>query len=172
MNYCGIDPGQSGAICLVHENGSLLATSPLPYSGSGRDSELDMISLQEILHSYTADWGDVKPFVVVEMVQILGAMSSKTSIGKSHRMFGRIEAVLHCGKFRHETVKPAAWQRQFWQKTRMPKGQKFDTKAAALKAARRLWPDQTWLRSPRCKNPDDGLVDAALMAEYGRRNRL
>jgi len=33
-------------------------------------------------------------------------------------------------------------------------------------------PDETWLASPRCTKPHDGLIDSALLGEYGRIQRL
>jgi hypothetical protein len=69
----------------------------------------------------------------------------------------------------HEITSPLTWQKVFWTKPKMPKGRKFDTKAAALKAAKQLWPLQDWRKNSRCTTPHDGLVDAALIAEYGRR---
>ena len=59
------------------------------------------------------------------------------------------------------------WQKEFFSK---PKGmtEKFDTKAAALSAADKIFPDTDWTRTPRSKKAFDGFVDAALIAEYGR----
>jgi len=41
-----------------------------------------------------------------------------------------------------------------------------------LLKARQLWPDETWLASPRCTKPHDGMIDAALIAEYARISNL
>ena len=54
----------------------------------------------------------------------------------------------------------------------MPKGQKFNTKAAALNVAKQIFPAETWLKSERCTKPHDGMIDAALLAEYGRRENI
>ena len=49
------------------------------------------------------------------------------------------------------------------------KGERFktDTKATSLNAARRIFPGETFLATPRSKKPHDGLVDAALIAYVG-----
>ena len=44
-----------------------------------------------------------------------------------------------------------------------------DPKARSIEAARRLWPGQSLLRTPRCTTPDDGIAEALLLAEFGRR---
>ena len=59
-----------------------------------------------------------------------------------------------------------------WQKIMLPGCKAGDTKGAALTVAKRIWPDESWLASDRCKAPHDGAVDAALIAEYGRRAGL
>jgi hypothetical protein len=59
-----------------------------------------------------------------------------------------------------------------WQKVMLPGCAKGDTKPAALARARQLWPAESWLASPRCSKPHDGMIDAALIAEYGRIKNL
>jgi hypothetical protein len=86
--------------------------------------------------------------------------------------YGHICAALKLGLYRWHSIRPQAWQKTFWAKPKMPKGQKFDTKAAALRSANMLWPTEDWTKSDRATKPHDGMVDAALIAEYGRRNRL
>jgi hypothetical protein len=49
---------------------------------------------------------------------------------------------------------------------KIPRG---ETKSMAIATAKSLWPDETWTASERATLPHTGLVDAALIAEYGRR---
>lgn len=44
-----------------------------------------------------------------------------------------------------------------------------DTGQRSIVVAQRLFPGQTLLRSPRAKKPSDGMADALLIAEWGRR---
>ena len=46
---------------------------------------------------------------------------------------------------------------------------KVDTKATSLTAAKRLWPGDGFLASPKSKVAHDGIVDAMLIAEAARR---
>lgn len=59
-----------------------------------------------------------------------------------------------------------------WQRAMLPGCAKGETKAAALAAASRRWPHETWLASSRSKVPHDGMVDAALIAEFARLENL
>jgi hypothetical protein len=54
----------------------------------------------------------------------------------------------------------------------IPGCEKGETKRAASELARRLWPDESFFATERCKTPHDGLVDAALIAEYARRKNV
>ena len=84
------------------------------------------------------------------------------SMGKS---MGAILAVLACKGFRKvHRILPGDWQPIMLGK--VPHG---ESKSYALAKATDLWPDETWTASERSKTPHDGLIDAALIAEYGRR---
>ena len=87
-------------------------------------------------------------------------------------LLGLILATLRLMKVKHEIIQPQKWQKAFWVKPKMPKGVKYDTKVAALSATNRIWPEEKWLASPRCSKAHDGMVDAALIAEFGRRAGL
>lgn len=77
---------------------------------------------------------------------------------------GKIVAVLEAKNFRHVRIFSYEWHPAVLGK--VPQGK---TKAFALAKARELWPDQSWLASKRSITPHMGLIDAALIAEYGRR---
>lgn len=49
---------------------------------------------------------------------------------------------------------------------KIPQGK---TKGMAIAKANELWPDEEWFPSPKAGNLHDGAIDAALIAEYGRR---
>lgn len=49
---------------------------------------------------------------------------------------------------------------------KIPQGK---SKEYALAKARELWPDESWLATDRSTTPHNGMIDAALIAEYGRR---
>lgn len=77
---------------------------------------------------------------------------------------GKILAVLEAKNYKTIRVLSFDWQPVMLGK--IPKGQ---TKKLALAKARELWPEETWLESDRSKKPHDGMIDAALIAEFGRR---
>lgn len=82
--------------------------------------------------------------------------------------YATILTILRVHQIRHHTVSARTWQKHFW--TKQPG--EYDTKAEALKAATKIFPDQSWLKNSRCSKPHDGFVDAALIAEYGRSQNI
>lgn len=59
-----------------------------------------------------------------------------------------------------------------WQRAMLGVCEQGTTKEVALAVAKHLWPNEHWLATPRSKTPHDGMIDAALIAAYGRINHL
>lgn len=77
---------------------------------------------------------------------------------------GKILAVLEAKNFQTVRILSFDWHPAILGKT--PKGQ---TKAFALAKAKEFWPEETWLATERSSIPHNGMIDAALIAEHGRR---
>lgn len=164
MIYCGIDNGLDGGVAQIDWDGSLIMTDVMPTTRLGKGREVDVMALRFLL-----------PPVSGSMVLVEEA--SKHSAGvlaltSTWFTYGHIIAMLKILGYRYETVNPRAWQKIYWSKPKMPKGRKYDTKAAALSQATKLWPSQDWTPTEKSKKPHDGIVDAALIAEYARRKNL
>lgn|SRR3990167_261453 len=161
--YIGIDNGLSGALCAIGEG--VLDLFVMPVLSSGKRKRVDVESLAKLLDGYES------PELCVVYESPAGSKSVLAAVSMADS-FARVESVLIIKKVRRIPITSTKWQRSFWTKPKMAVGQVFDTKAAALKVARELWPNETWLASARCKVPHNGLVDAALIAEYARRAGL
>lgn len=162
MQFLGIDNGLSGAIAVLNPDGSVRHTQVMPTSKAGKGREFDPYLFTDLLmrHSHAT--------VVLERPTKHAA--GILSLCSTWCCYGGIRACVTVSGMRvHEVSTPRTWQKAFWTVPKMPKGQKFDTKAAALKVARQLWPRETFLATPRCTTPHGGIVDALLIAEYGRR---
>jgi len=81
---------------------------------------------------------------------------------------GVIIAVLTLLRIRVVRVLPREWQPAMLG-SEIPKG---ETKQRAEETAGYLWPTERWRASSRCSTPHTGLIDAALIAEFGRRRGL
>ena len=143
MRYIGIDPGKSGAMAVIYEDGSVRC---IPFD---KDLYLEEISCMHV--------GEA--FCVVERVSAMPGNGS-VSMFTFGENFGWIQGVLDCMGIPYELVRPNVWKKNF--------GVTKD-KNTSISVARRLFPRANFKRTERSFKDDDGLCEAALMAEYGRR---
>ena len=160
--YIGIDNGLTGALVALSDHpGPPIELIVMPTRGKAKGNEVDGNEIWKFLSTYNVDTLTVileTPGKHSPGVQALCAMWDS---------YGVIRGVLESRGIRHHRITPQAWQ-----KVMIPNCAKGDTKPAALQKARQLWPDETWLATPRSSVPHTGIVDAALIAEYGRVKRL
>ncbi|MFY8215265.1 MAG: hypothetical protein ACOVMP_01535 [Chthoniobacterales bacterium] len=158
----GIDNGLTGGIVALSDHpGPPIASMPMPTRGKAKGNEVDALAVKYFILRFI----DNNLTVILENpgkhspgVQALCSMWDS---------YGAIRGVLESRGIRHHRITP-----QMWQKVMLPGCAKGDTKPAALARARQLWPAESWLASPRCSKPHDGMIDAALIAEYGRVRNL
>ena len=161
MTHIGIDNGLTGAIAAIREGKLFLRSMPVLHDG--KKNRVDVVRLRTIMKLFSSG---ADAFIVYESVA--GSKSVRAAVSMADS-FARTEAVLILGNYRREPITARKWQKIYWSVPKMAKGVKFDTKAAALNKARQIWPDETWLRTSKCRKPDEGFVDAALIAEFCRR---
>lgn len=149
----GIDPGASGGIALLANNGMDLEVHAMPWlTGQGINPEP------------IRSWLIQADKVFIEEIQVRigeGVKATKTSCSNWGRLIGMAEA-LQRPLF---IVRPQVWQSFAGINIRERK----ERKAAAVAKAQRIWPSVSFLPTERCKVPSDGMAEAALIAEYGRR---
>lgn len=141
----GIDPGKSGGIAILRSDGVLLSYRPM-----GEAYELaEYLSGLEIVRCY------------VEKCQAMPSQGVKSMFTYGVG-YGKILGVLETVKISYDLIQP-----QKWQKRMIPGTKKGGTKPAALAKVRQLFPHEKFIL-PNCRVPHDGIVDAVLIAEYGR----
>lgn len=147
MKVLGIDPGIKGGIAYI-VGASDAESWQMPVSGSA----IDVQRLRSLIL-------EVKPDVaVVERAQPMPRQGS--SSGFNYGMhYGQILGVLGCLQVRIDTVSSSVWKRSL--------GLSSD-KDDSIALASRLFPYVDLI--PRgCRKPHDGMAEALLIAEYGRR---
>lgn len=160
--YIGIDNGLTGGLVALSDHpGSPLDMIVMPTRGKVKGNEVDARAVWEFINR----WGIPDVTVVLETP---GKHSpGAQALCSMWDSYGAIRGVLACRNIRHIRVTP-----QSWQKIMLTGCAKGDTKPAALAKAQQLWPAESWLASPRCSKPHDGLIDAALIAEHARIRKL
>lgn len=158
--FGGIDVGKNGGIAIINSEGGLQLYT-IPKIGT----KVDYLELDKIFKSF-----DSKCRFCIEDVHSIFGTSAKSNFN-----FGEIKGILTgmviSNGFPWELVPPKKWQKEIWTNSDMVKkpNKRTDTKATSLLAAKRIFPDQTFLATSRSKKPHDGLFDSALIAEYCRR---
>ena len=143
MTYIGIDPGKSGAICVLSV------------------SDIDFYQFSEVGYANVLSRfvNDPECFCILEKVHAMPkqGVSSMFSFGMN---FGFIQGLLTAFKIPYQLVDPRTWTKSF--------GCGND-KEEHIKTAQRLYPTANLKRTERCTKCHDGFADALLMAEYGKR---
>jgi hypothetical protein len=165
--FVGIDPGKSGAFVSMTNTGYIEAYKIPVLPGSGR-KEYDLFEISGLLLNLEPA-KDLNLFVTIERPQALPSVINGKQVGGSIANFERGQSMgwlwmMTALNIPFETVSPRRWQKEM-----LADIPGTDTKQRALVAARRLWPNADWMIPKGCRKPHDGIIDAALICEYGRR---
>lgn len=167
--YLGIDPGKQGAYVVVDQDSNVIEKGGLPLIGK---KEYDKKGIHMILDKY-----EYHHVGLEDPGMIQGA--GKSAVAQLQRCVGMIEGMLIAKQMRYTLAKPKEWQKEMWKDVTKQmkmsttgKTQVVDTKATSIIAGTRLFAREDWkitnLGNPS-SNYNDGMIDAALIADYVRR---
>lgn len=169
MIFIGIDPGLQGGIATIREDGVVarpMFTVTIEKAGKKRKA-YDHAALSDYL--WKASPRDF--YAIIEeqhpMVRFRGGKKQKQGVTSTFSIgygFGALRQCLFDFNIPHDVVRAKEWQ-----KTYGIHGKKGDTKEQALEVCKELFPDVNLLATTRSKKPHSGLVDAILIAEWGKR---
>lgn len=168
--YIGIDVGLKGGIAVLKNGAISYRAMPI------LNKFVDRVALAKILQQFK------KEDAHILFEKLHGLPNQKLSVIWSlARQVGTVETVLAMLKLPYTEVTPQAWQKEMYvgvtaQFKKVKKGDAHkevrDTKKMALMASQKLFPSESFLATARSSVPHDGIVDAVLLAEYGRRKNL
>lgn len=168
MIYVGCDPGFSGGIVALSGESEIL----FQYAINKGDEDLITFygELGEVFGELKSKYMDI--IFCIEDVHSLYGMSASSNFNFGGIKHAKIALSTMAG-FDTKLVSVRNWQKAIWEPDDIVivKGKnryKNDTKTTSLNAAKRLWPDADLRKSNRAKKWHDGIVDAALIAEYCR----
>ncbi len=179
----GIDPGKTGGIVILITSGLDIYRIPKI------KTEVDLQALKNIFIKIKSSSKECDNFhLYIEKVHAIFGSSAKSTF-EFGRICGQLEGFIVANEIPHTYVQPKVWQKEMFEgikEIRKPgkldkngklKKGKIDTKAMAELALKRLLPsnyEQFYVvdaSGNKSKNVHDGLVDAYLIAEYGRRKQ-
>lgn len=160
----GIDIGKKGAIVILAKQPWTSVIDPIPMPLIG--DQLDYHQLFEILSRYKG----TNCHVIFEKLGVIFGTGKSTAFSMGHQS-GAVEMACIALGLSYTKVPAKQWQKEMFQGveeiTKQGKSSR-DTKAMALIAAKRLFPDYR-LTIGKATTPHDGVVDALLMADYCKR---
>jgi len=165
--YIGIDPGLDGGIAALippsNENQRTeVNLTKTPVIG-GKD--YDIQDMKRILSTYRMIGFDM--FCTIEN-QISMPGQGLTSTLQTGKGFGIWLGLLAGLEIPYQVIAAISWQKKLFTGV---KGN-LNTKAKSEVIAKRLFPNADFRKSDRARVANDGLTDAACIAEYGRRTHI
>ena len=141
--YIGIDPGKSGALALLTEDGQCTV---VPFHES----------------AYTAILKAASGPSSVCCLEKVGAMPGQgvVSMFNFGHNLGYIEGLLQAFDIPYQLVPPQTWKKEFCVTS---------DKNTSIEVCRKLFPHVSLLPTSRSRKPSDGMAEAILIAEYARR---
>ena len=141
--YIGIDPGKSGALALLTEDGQCTV---VPFNES----------------AYTAILKAASGPSSICCLEKVGAMPGQgvVSMFNFGHNLGYIEGLLQAFDIPYQLVPPQTWKKEFCVTS---------DKNTSIEVCRKLFPHVCLLPTARSRKPSDGMAEAMLMAEYARR---
>jgi hypothetical protein len=153
----GIDPGLEGGLACLGDHG--LQIEVMPTVGATKLREIDIPQTLRLLRGWRETLG--ARHLIIEKVSarpgngVQGMFRFGVGVGV-------VKGLAVALDFSITEVMPTSWHRRIC--AGMPAG---DPKGNARKRVSQLWPNVSFLRTPRSSLPHDGMVDAALIAAYG-----
>ena len=149
MIYIGIDPGKNGGIGILKvRNNQLVSASAYVF---------DETMLINMLFELRCGSDVICNLEHVHAMPKQG-VSSTFNFGMN---FGFIQGVLKAYGIPYELVTPQKWKKEF---------SCTSDKNTSIEVCKRLFPNVNLKATERCKKDHDGIAEALLIAEYGRRH--
>jgi hypothetical protein len=157
MHILGIDNGLDGGLVLLVD-GAVTQVAIMPTLNTVRGRrEYDVPALVQIVRGMRPE------HVFIERAQSMPGQGVASMFATGHG-FGLVCGIVAALGLAHTIVVARTWQKVMFRD--LPKA---NTKVMAAVVCGRLWPSQYWRATERCTKAHTGLCDAALIAEYGRR---
>lgn len=162
----GIDNGLDGGLVALSDTpgAAPVAMTAMPTHRVSGTREVAIAALIEWLRALNWPPQDRPLFVLEECPQHASSACAMRSMALTAGMLiGAIAARFpQCRLIRVKSGN----SKESWQRAILGKVPQGETKQYALAQAKRIWPAEKWLASPKCSKPHDGMVDASLIAYF------
>lgn len=165
LGYIGIDPGQNGAVAIMRRDRTFGVPIPTYWDivttkrGLTKRKRYDIKALRNLLTNY------VNGYIVWLEEAFPMPVQGVTSMFSNGLGYGILQGLLVGLEIGFNIVHPKTWQAEY----KIRKTEEKDTKEQALEKCVELFPHVNLMGSERSSTPHNGIVDALLIAEYGKR---
>lgn len=149
----------TGGLTIRFDDAVILEVMPV------KDGLVDVNELERILRPYAPEITRA----YLEAASIRPMQAGQFKVGRN---FGRVEATLEYLVISTTVVRPQDWSKHYDHGvTVQGKDKRYAAiKKARMKIAQSIYPGISFLATERSSVPHDGLVDSALLADYGWKN--
>lgn len=148
--FLGIDPGKSGGVSLIKIVESEISAESYP---------MEAIEFPRLIADLIED---ERTYAIIACIEKVSARPGQgvTSMFHFGEGYGYIRGVLEANFVPYQLVPPQKWKKEF---------SLGADKEDSIKACKRLFPNVSLRRTPKCSKDHDGMAESLLMAEYARR---
>lgn len=148
MIYIGVDPGKNGGIAFID---------------TFKQSYDVYVFSEETLLKKLYQFSKYKTDSIKCVLEKVNAMPGQgvVSMFNFGQNYGFIQGVLKAYGIPYELVSPQKWKKEF---------SCTSDKNTSIEVCKRLFPGVNLKATERCKKDHDGIAEALLIAEYGRRH--
>ena len=156
MNTIGVDPGLSGGITVLDENGAIINKYIMPIIKSAKGkNEIDVKGVVAIFEKALP----IK-MVGIEKQQAFQKQGLSSTF-KTGRGFGILEGIAAGMKIPYMIIGAKIWQKKMFEGMG-----KADTKQLSKQVAQRLYPNEDFRPTERCTKTSDGITDSLLIGLF------
>jgi hypothetical protein len=167
----GIDPGNKGAFVWVDKKGNIIKKVVMPLlkdkkktTRKGKVNTTTKISLDiRTIYALLVENKDKTKSCFIEKAQVFPGQGGVSNFNYGYGN-GVLVALLTVSGYDFTLVPPKTWTSVLHAPVAFIKDAKQKSKMIALK----LKPESTYIYGTRSKIPHEGIIDAFLIAEYGR----
>jgi len=156
--YIGTDNGLSGGIVAI-KNGKIILKIIMPVINSTKTRR--EYNLPEIAAVFRKLKNDNEDIIVALEKSLIVPMSGRLSIVSTSFCFGMMRGMLTALKIPYVIVSARVWQKAIFVGM-----DRKDTKLASITYCTRLYPEEDFKATERCKKLHDGITDALCLAKY------
>ncbi len=160
--YIGIDPGKSGAIAVLNNDGLIIHNIPILGVKAKRTGIIDFALVVNIMCDIAYEYDPIVA-ILEKPIYIPGKTKSRM-----FEDYGTVRGIIVSYHWPYHEIKPTVWQKIMF--AGEPK--RDNKKTTSIIVAQRLFPTVNFKRTGAAKKVDHNRCDAALLAEYGRRLNL